>query len=278
MNGEILLSFSKRVIKRINDVRATELSAQLAFYFLLSLFPFLIFTVTLLPYLGITSVEILNLVNDYAPDEAMALIESNLLTVIDTKKGGLLSFGLIATIWSASNAINGIIRSLNQTYQVKENRHFLVARGLAIVLTFAMIVVIIIALLLPVFGKMIGEFIFSYLNLSERFPIVWELFRWVLSFSIIAIVFSCLYYFAPNKRLPFKEVLIGGLFATLGWQLTSLGFSYYVSNFGNYSATYGSIGGVIVLMFWFYLSAFIIILGGVINAVIHQMKEANEIT
>lgn len=276
MNGETLISFSKRVIARINDVRATELSAQLAFYFLLSIFPFLIFMVTLLPYVGITSVEILNLVSDYVPEEAMVLIENNLSRVIDTKKGGLLSFGLLATIWSASNAINALIRALNKTYEVTENRHFIIARGLAIVLTFAMIVVIMIALLLPVFGKMIGELISSYLNLSEGFPVIWELFRWMLSFSIIVVVLSSLYYFAPNKRLSFREVVVGGLVATLGWQLTSFGFSYYVSNFGNYSATYGSIGGVIVLMLWFYLTGFIIIVGGIINAVIHQIKVPNE--
>ncbi|RBW70856.1 ribonuclease [Bacillus taeanensis] len=264
--------FGKEVGTRIKEDNATGLAAQLAYYFLLSLFPFLIFTVTLLPYLGVTTTDVLQIVQRYAPGETMDLVRENLQSVLDNKRGGLLSIGVLVTIWSASNAINALIRALNRAYDVNESRHFLVARALAIGLTLSMILVIVIALLLPVFGKAIGTFIFNYLGLSNSFLMVWNILRWVISFSIIVTVFTCLYYFAPNKRLPFKEVLIGGVMATIGWQLASLVFGYYVDNFGNYSATYGSLGGIIILMLWFYISAFIIILGGIVNVVINKFK------
>lgn len=267
------MNFGKAIFERIQHVRATEIAAELAYYFLLSLFPFLIFALTLLPYLGITTDDILSLVAPYTPEEAMNLIQDNLKTILDSRKGGLLSFGIIATIWSASNAINGIIKALNHAYEVEETRNFLVARGLAILLTIGMVVVIVVALVLPVFGKAIGQFIFSFLGLTETFLIVWEVFRWLISFSVIAFVFTFIYYMGPNKRLKFKQVVIGGIFATVGWLLSSYVFSFYVSNFGNYSSTYGSLGGVIILMIWFYVSAFIIILGGIINALIHHKKE-----
>jgi membrane protein len=268
--------FVKEIGTRIKEDNATGLAAQLAYYFLLSLFPFLIFTVTLLPYLGVTTTDVLQLVQRYAPGEAMDLVRENLQTVLDNKQGGLLSIGILATIWSASNAINALIRALNRAYDVEESRHFLVARSLAIVLTISMILVIVVALLLPVFGKAIGTVIFNYLGLTHTFLTVWGILRWVISFSIIVTVFTCLYYFAPNKRLPFKEVLIGGLIATIGWQLSSLAFGFYVDNFGNYSATYGSLGGIIILMLWFYISAFIIVLGGIINVVINKFKIKQE--
>lgn len=270
---ENVLSVGKKMYQRIQDVHATGLAAQLAFYFLLSLFPFLIFAFTLLPYVGITSEQVLLLVNRYAPDEAMNLIESNILAVLDKKQGGLLSFGIVATIWPASLAINNIIHVLNRAYRVTENRNFFIARVIAIILTLGVIVVIIVALLLPVFGRMIGEFVFSHLELPIGFLQLWEWFRWLISFLVIVVVFTCMYYFAPNKRLRFKEVLIGGFVATVGWQLASYGFSFYVSNFGNYSSTYGSIGGIIVLMLWFYISALIMIIGGILNAVIHEMNK-----
>lgn len=264
--------FIKSMIERIRYVRATELAAQLAFYFLLSLFPFLIFVVSLLPMIGFNGREFIELIRPYVPEQGMAIVDENLAAIFATKKGGLLSFGIIATIWSASNAINGIIRALNHAYEINETRPFLVARSLAILLTIGMIVVIIVALLLPVFGKVIGNFIFMHLGLSDGFLVAWETVRWLLSFAIISFVITFLYYIGPNKRLKFSEVMIGGFLATAGWLLTSYGFSYYVSNFGNYSATYGSLGGVIVLMIWFYVSAFVLLLGGITNVVIHQEK------
>jgi membrane protein len=267
-----LYRFIKILIKRFIDDDVMGLSAQLAFFFLLSLFPFLLFTMTLLSYLPISVGDVLDIVNKYAPGEAMKVIETNLRAILDVHRGGLLSVGIIVTIWSASNGINAVIRALNTAYDVSESRPFLLARLMAILLTVAMIVVIIIALLLPVFGEAIGIFVFSHFGLSHPFLMVWNTVRWILSFLVIISVFACLYYFAPNKRLPFKEVVVGAFFATLGWQVVSLAFSYYVTNFGNFTAMYGSIGGIIILMFWFYLSAMILIFGGIINATIYKLK------
>jgi membrane protein len=148
------------------------------------------------------------------------------------------------------------------------------ARGVSILLTLAMVFVIIVALLLPVFGKEIGLFIFSSYGLSAEFLTIWNAIRWGVSFAILFFVFSCLYFAAPNIRLKISDVLAGSLFATVGWISVSFLFSYYVSNFGNYSAMYGSLGGIIVLLIWFYLTGLMIILGGEINAIILQWKKS----
>lgn len=265
-----LLQIAKELFKRFKEDEISSLAAELAYFFLLSLFPFLIFLINLLAYLPLSSDVVLDFVAQYAPGNTMKLIENNVRHIIETQNVTLLSFGVIGTIWSASNGINAIVRAFNKAYQVEENRHFLVARLMSILLTFAMILVILVALLLPVFGREIGLFIFRAFGFTEVFLTIWNTIRWLLSAVILCIVFTGLYFIAPNKRMKISEAYPGALFATVGWIVVSLLFSYYVGNFGNFSVTYGSLGGVIILLIWFYLSAVIIILGGEINAILSK--------
>ncbi|WP_377891585.1 YihY/virulence factor BrkB family protein [Alkalihalobacillus sp. R86527] len=260
-----VLSFSKQLFLRIKEHQVTDLAAQLAYYFLLSLFPFLIFAITLLAHFDFSKDQILELIAQYAPSESFVAIQENLI-LEDGARKGLLSFGIIATIWSASNAINAIIKSLNRAYNVDENRNFFLARGLSVLLSLAMIFAIVVALLLPVFGEMLWRFFVEFFSIPESFSFMFGLIRWFLSLSIMIIVFMFIYYYAPNKRLHYKDVLIGSITASVLWQFVSFVFSYYINNFGNYSATYGSLGGVIALMLWFYLTGLVIVVGGEINA------------
>jgi len=193
--------------------------------------------------------------------------------VLSSRNGGLLSVGILATIWSASNGMNALIKSLNRSYDIEETRPFFVARGISVLFTLLMIVLLVVALLLPIFGKQIGTILFSYLGYEEGFKQVWDSIRWTIPPLMIFGVFMLLYWIAPNRKLYLKSVIPGALFATLGWILVSFGFSLYVSSFANYSATYGSIGGIIVLMMWLYFSGIILMVGGQINAVMQQRKE-----
>jgi membrane protein len=160
--GNVRSSLLRLLWHRIDEDDLPGLSAQLAYYFLLSLFPLLIVIFTLIPYLPIPHQDMLGIVSDFAPIEAMDLIEKNVHDIMNSRNGGLLSFGIIGTIWSASNGINAIVKAFNKAYNVKESRSFIVSRGMAILLTFGMILVLILAIVLPVFGKEIGVFfIFS---------------------------------------------------------------------------------------------------------------------
>jgi membrane protein len=259
-----------QLYERIEKVDVFGLAAQLAYFFLLSLFPFLMVLVTLVGFLPFDEIAVVEFINTYAPDQISEMLEANVQQLMHQQSGGLLSIGIIATLWSASNGVNALMRGFNRAYEVEENRSFILSRLIAIVLTIGMIVVIITALLLPVFGRMIGIYIFSLFGLSEGFISTWESFRYVSSSVVFFIVFLALYVLAPNKRIYFKNAIWGAIFATVFWQLTSLGFSFYVNTLGNYSATYGSLGTVIVLMLWFYISGVIIMLGGVLNAFIRE--------
>lgn len=262
------LTLLRELIFRFSDDQVFDLSAQCAYYFLLSLFPFLIFAVTLLGFLPITTDDILQFIDAYAPGRTTTLIENNVRNIVDVQNTGLLSLGFVFTLWSASHAINAIIRSLNKAYDVEEFRPFWKARLVSISLTIAMIFVIVIALTLTVFGEKIGSFLYDLFHMPKIGLFLWETLRFVISFIILNIVFTTLYRFGPNKKLQMKEVLLGSLIASVGWQITSLGFAYYVNHFANFTATYGSLGGVIVLMLWFQFSAMILIMGGQINAIL----------
>lgn len=266
--------FLKELITRIRKVDVTGLGSQLAFFFLLSLFPLLIFIFTLLPYLNLDQSEIFLFIREFAPESVALLIEDTLGEILSSRNGGLLSIGILATIWSASKGMNALTKALNLSYFKEETRSFVVARGMSVVFTVMLIAVLVIALVLPVFGQQIGVFAFSYFGLEAGFVKVWTSIRLIIPAALIFTVFSLIYWLVPNLKLHFKSVLPGSIFATVGWILTSLGFSYYVGNYGSYSSTYGSIGAIIVLMMWLYFSAIILMLGGQLNAVMTERKQA----
>lgn len=268
-------SLIRMLINRINEDDLSGLSAQLAYYFLLSLFPLLIVLFTLIPYIPISQEDMLGMIRKFAPVETSQFIEKTIKEIMSHRSGGLLSFGIIGTIWSASNGINAIVRAFNKAYNVAESRSFLVARGMAILLTLAMIFVFLLALILPVFGRQIGVFIFSQFGYTDQFIKLWNTLSIALSALILFVVFTGLYWIAPNVKLRCRSAFPGAAFATFGWMISSLGFSFYVANFSNYSLTYGSIGAIIVLMIWLYISAFIMILGGEINAFYSEKKRSN---
>lgn len=266
-------SFLKQLTKRIVEDDLWGMAAQLAFFFLLSLFPFMLFLVTLLGFLPVTQDDLINFLSVYAPDQTISLIGDTVSQVVEERNGGLLSLGILGTLWSASNGINSVIKSMNTAYNIEEKRSMIVTRLIAIALTIFMLFVIIIAFLLPVFGQRIGEYLFSFIGLSEDFLVVWNAMRWGISSIIIFLVLLALYRMAPSRRVYFADAAVGAIVATILWQIVSLTFSFYVNSAGNFSATYGSLGGVIILMLWFYLSGMIIIFGGEVNALIELRRK-----
>ncbi|AWI14116.1 ribonuclease [Caldibacillus thermoamylovorans] len=250
-------------------------SAQLAYFFLLSLFPLLITMFSLLPYLPLKTEDIMYFISDFAPGETITFIDSTLDTLLEKHNGGILSFGIIATLWAASNGMNAIIRAMNLAYEIDDDRPFFIVRGLSVLLTIVMIAVFIIALLLPVFGKHIGIYISSKFGYTDQFIDTWNTIRFSLSSVILFIVFSAVYFLTPNRKMKCATVVPGAVFSTIGWILASMGFSFYVNNFGNYTFMYGSLGVIIVLMIWFYITGAVLIIGGEINGLNEENKRKN---
>ncbi|MFE4812065.1 YihY/virulence factor BrkB family protein [Peribacillus simplex] len=266
------IKFSKKLIKEIKEDRVTGLAAEQAYYYLLALFPLLILLLSILPYLNIDIQTALNTIKTFMPAETMEVVEKNIINILSERNGGLLTFGFLGTIWSASNGMNAFIHSMNIAYDVEETRNFIKARIISILLTLGLVVAFIVMLGLPVFGKVIIDLLQQVIPIPEEMQILFSLLRWVIAVVVISLVLAFLYRFAPNKSFPIKHVIPGAVTATVLWLGISLGFSFYVSNFANYSSTYGSLGGVIILMLWLYLSGLIFVIGGEINAILHRQN------
>ena len=265
-------SYGKEFGAKFKKDNATILAAAQAYYYLLAIVPLLILLLSILPYLQIDPQRVMDFLGTILPAEVASTFEDTIISVVTTPSGGLLTFGILGTLWSASNAVTAFIKATNEAYDVEETRSFIVQKGLSILLTLFMLIAVIVALVLPIFGGSIINAISSFLNLPSETEILFQVLRWVISIAVMSIVLAFMYKFAPNKHFPFKEVLIGALVATILWQLVSLGFSFYVSNFGSFDATYGSLGGIIVLMLWFFLTGLILVIGAEINAIIHKKK------
>lgn len=265
-------SYGKEFGAKFKEDNATILAAAQAYYYLLAIVPLLILLLAILPYLQIEPQRVMDFMGTILPGEVASTFEEQIVSVVTTPSGGLLTFGILGTLWSASNAVSAFIKATNEAYDVEETRSFFAQKGIAILLTLFMLVAVIIALVLPIFGGAIIDMISSFMNLPSQTEIIFQVLRWVISIAVMSIVLAIMYKIAPNKHFPFKEVIIGALIATVLWQLVSLAFSFYVSNFGSYSATYGSLGGLIVLILWFFLTGLILVIGAEINAIIHKHK------
>jgi membrane protein len=261
-----LLAFLNSLYSRFRDDEVPALGAQLTYYLILAFFPFVIFLLTLSAYTPLSREDILTDMIALMPTTVGTLVGDVFREIVRERSTALLSIGMIAAIWTASNGMMAIIRTLNKAYDVEERRPYWKVKGISILYTLGLSIVISLSFVLLVFGQMIGRYAFSMLELSDTFEALWGPLKYILTLILMCTVFALLYYTAPNRRIRFYDVLPGALFTTTGWVAISLGFSYYVNHFSSYTTTYGSLGGIIVLLVWLYVSSILILLGGEINA------------
>ncbi len=265
------INYIKDLLAEFKKDNVPILAAAQAYYYLLSIFPLLIVCFAIIPYFKIEPNDAIDFMNKTLPSEMASIFEENIISLIQTPKGGLLTFGIIAALWSASGGINAFIKAVNEAYEIDETRSFIHVRLLALTLTIGMIISLVVAILLLVFGNVILGFIKSFLGISGSLVVLLQIARWTISILVITGLLILLYRFAPNKKLPLKHIMPGALTTSILWLLISLGFSLYASNFGSYSVTYGSLGGIIVLMIWFFLTGLTLMIGAEIN-IIHQRR------
>lgn len=263
-----LWDLASRVAKGIMRDNCDVYAAQMAYFFLYALFPFLLFLTTLLAYLPVPNLlqAMMGILGRFVPADALSLLERILRTIVGVRQGGLLSVGAILALWSASSGVTAVAAALNNAFEIEESRPFWKVRATAILLVICLSLFIIVSLLLLMFGPRIGTWIASLAGLGKAFKLAWNLLRWPVILCLMVVPLSALYRYAPVVRLSWRETLPGSITATGVWVAASLAFSAYVNHFGSYDKTYGSIGAVIVLLTWMYVSGFVILLGGEINA------------
>jgi membrane protein len=273
LGGLSVRELGRRVIHEIQEDDCLGRAAQLAYYFLFALFPFFLVLTTLLGYLPVPNLldRLMETLAEMLPGEALRLVQDNVRELVTNQRGGLLSLGILAALWTSSSAVTAIIDGLNRAYDVEEGRPFWKVRLMAILLTVGLSVFIIVSLILLTFGPQIGGWIADRVGLGSVFQVSWNILRWPVIVGLLIGAMALIYYMAPDVEQEWQWITPGSVVAVIGWLLASLGFSFYVNNFGSYNATYGSIGAVIVLLTWMYVSGFFILVGGEINAEIEHV-------
>ncbi|HEX5707964.1 MAG TPA: YihY/virulence factor BrkB family protein [Pyrinomonadaceae bacterium] len=267
----------KRVWAEMQEDEVLGRAAQLSYYFLLALFPLLLFLTSLLGWFAGEDSELRNSLFGYLstvlPGDASKLVDDTVADVMQGSGGGKLSFGILATLWAASNGMGAISESLNVAYDVKETRPWWKTRLVAVFLTFALALLIITALVLVLYGHNIAETVAGRFGLGEAFAVAWKVLQWPIALAFVLLGFALIYYFAPDLHdQEWKWVTPGSILAMVIWLAVSFGFRTYLQFFNSYSATYGSLGAVIILMLWFYFTGAAILVGGEINSEIeHEM-------
>ena len=278
LGGLSITALGRRTIQEIRNDDCFGRAAQLAYYFLFALFPFFLVLITLLGYLPLPNLmdRLMEMLAQLLPGDALRLVQDNVRDLITNQRGGLLSFGILAALWTSSSAITAIMDGLNRAYDVEEGRPFWKVRLFAILLTVGLSLFIIVSLVLLTFGPQIGEWIADRIGLGGIFQTTWNVLRWPVIVGLLILAMALVYYVAPDVEQQWRWITPGSVVAVMGWLLASLGFSYYVNNFGSYNATYGSIGAVIVLLTWMYVSGFLVLVGGEINAEIEHAASSGK--
>jgi membrane protein len=273
-----LTELARRTIHEIRDDDSFGRAAQLAYYFLFALFPFFLVLTTLLGYLPIPNLmdRLMEMLAQMLPGDALQLVQENVHDLVTRPRHGLLSFGILTALWTSSSAITAIIDSLNRAYDVTEGRPFWKVRLIAVALTIGLSLFIIVSLILLTFGPQIGGWIADQVGLGSVFQISWNLLRWPVIVGLLILAMAIVYYVGPDVEQQWQWITPGSIVAVIGWLLASLGFSYYVNNFGSYNVAYGSIGAVIVLLTWMYVSGFFILVGGEINSEIEHASPSGK--
>lgn len=257
---------------RFQQDEIAALSAQVTYYLILAFFPFLIFFVTLASYTNIASIESLSLLAAVLPDTVYVLIMDVIRNVMETRSRALLSFGMLATLWSASTGALAFMHGINKAYKLKETRPFWKVRLISIFFIIAFVIIIIFSLILVIFGEHITRYLFTLVGIHSSYKGLWDTIRFLFILMATLMVFILFYFYTPNCRVYYRDIFPGAILSTLGWLVLSVGFAFYVNNFGNFSKTYGSIGAIIILLLWLYWSSMIVLTGGELNAVLLEVK------
>lgn len=263
--------FCKIFIKRVFAHGIMGRGAELAYYFLFSFLPLIIFVAALISVMQI-DISSFNGLEKLIPEDVLRIISEYYRYIFGAQNTGLMISGLTLSIYFSSSAVRSLMRGLDVAYHVEENRPFI--RKLIMSIFFAVILLLMISLSMVVLvagGKIIELIVFVFPEYAG-FEFVTNILRFALPTIPMLFVLTLLFMFVPNHKVKFREAIPGALFSLLAWMVVSAIFSFYVSTMGNYSVLYGSLGAIIVLMLWFYIIGIIFVMGGELNALLFEWK------
>lgn len=272
------LSWKQMAIRVWREIQADDVfgnAAKLGYYFLLALFPLLILVTSIIGLVigsgtGLRH-ALFNYLSQVMPSSAFQLIDKTMWEVSSASGAGKISFGLLAALWAAASGVGAMMESLNSAYDSTETRSWWKQRLIALNLTVALSFLIIGAVVVIFGGSKIAEHLGAAYGFSDTFVITWKIFQWPIALAFMLLAFALIYYLAPDMpNQKWKWITPGSVIGIVLWLLVSFGFKGYLHYFDSYSKTYGSLGAVIVLMLWLYLTGAAVLIGGEVNAEIEN--------
>ncbi len=270
-----VFAIAKRSVKEFSDDDMLTYAAAVSYQVFFSLFPFLIFLLALLGLLNIPGFFdwLLGQVDAVLPRQAAGLVTDIIGQVRNQAAGGVLSFGVIVALYTASSAVRMVMHALNVAYEVEEERPVWKKFPLSLLYTLMLAALAIAAVGLILLGGQVANWFAGLVGFGQVFVTLWTWLRIPVAILLITLILALVYYLFPNTDQPFRIITPGALVAVIVWVAASLGFSYYVQNFGSYSATYGALAAVIVLLFYFFISAAVLLFGAEINSEVYREVE-----
>jgi membrane protein len=258
------------VYRKAYEDHAFGRAAELAYFFLLALFPFLIFLLNAFSFMPGLQEALLDWFARLMPPEAMKLVSHWVESVISDSSGSLLSFGLLGSLWAASKGMQAVIFALNTAYDVEEERSYWMTKMIAPVLTLSLSLFIVSGQVLIMFGDWLAVWLIGLLGLGEGLAGLWQYIDYLIGLLLLTIGVGLIYHFAPNRKRKWRLITPGAVFAVLASVIVSILFSKYLRFAPKHNAIYGSLGAVIVLLLWLYLWGLALFIGGEINSVIER--------
>ncbi|MBV9074826.1 MAG: YihY/virulence factor BrkB family protein [Acidobacteria bacterium] len=273
------IGLGKQVWKDMNDDDVSTRSASLAYYFVLALFPAMLFLLSILGFFAGAGTQLreslFTTLAHVLPGSASDLIHKTLDEVTRSSGAGKALFGIIAALTSASSGVTAIMESLNIAYDVKETRPMWKQRAVAVGLTLALAVLVLSALGLTLYGGDAAEWLGAHVGLGQVLVVGWKIVQWPVVLVFMFVAFATTYYFAPNLDKPeWHWITPGSALGLVLWLVASFGFKVYLHYFNTYSKTYGSLGAVMILLLWLYITGFAIMIGGEVNSAIGRATDA----
>jgi membrane protein len=275
LGGLSMSQLGKRIWAGIDEDNLLGRAAELAFNFVLALFPLLIFLLSLLGVFASRATalrqDLFTYFDRVLPPAAAQVIGKTLNEVMHNATNGKLTLGIVLTLWFAAGGMTSLISALDGVYDIHEGRSFIKVRAIALGLTFAISVLIIVALAAVLSGGYLADLIGNHYGLGKVVIVLWDVTQWIVALAFVILSFSLIYYFGPDlKEQHWYWITPGSLIGVLLWIAASFGFRVYLHFFNNYGRTYGSLGAVMILLMWLYVTGFSFLIGGEINAEIEH--------
>jgi membrane protein len=266
------IELGRRTWREIVDDDVLGLAAQLSYYFFLALFPAILFLLALASFFPLSNItdDVGRSLGPFVSPQVLGLIQDQMQRLADNDNGGLLTFGVAGALWSSSAAIVSIVGALNRAYDIEESRPWWKVRLTAIGLTLGVAAFVLVALSLVLVGPTLAEKLGQATGWGAPFEWAWLVLQWPLALGLVATGIGLLYYFGPDADQDWAWITPGAIAATILWLVISLLFKLYVANFTDYEGSYGTVGAVIVVLLWFYLSGIAVLTGAELNAEIEH--------